>query len=152
MISKILRFIKIALSVGAFALVGLVIALFCGAFSRGSGSHVSSVSWLPKTASDISYHESEGLFYHFCYECTMAPDDFQAFAQERGWRIIGKHDFYANGSRGMLELPPFRVVGNSPPNHYPFALVYENVAANGGGIRVVYDPERRRLFFDESSN
>ncbi|WP_395750314.1 hypothetical protein [Prosthecobacter sp.] len=152
MITKLLHFMKVALIIGALVGIGLIIALFGGAFSRGSGSHVNSVSWLPKTASDITYHEDDGLFYHFCYECTMAPEDFQNFARESRWTLNEKRDFHGTGGRLRLGLPPFRVEANRSPNHYPFALVYENVARNGGGIRVIYDPDRQRLFFDESSN
>ncbi|MBU2040081.1 MAG: hypothetical protein KKH95_13125 [Gammaproteobacteria bacterium] len=139
-------FIVVTFNVSCVIAVGLVIALFGGAFSRGSGSHVTSVSWLPKYATDISYHEDESiLFYGFTYECTMSPEDFQIFAKSNGWKLVEQRDFYSPGYRIKLDLPPFRTEKNMPRDRYTFALVYENVASNGGGTRVIYDPERERL-------
>jgi hypothetical protein len=128
------------------ALISMVVT------SRGSGDHVASVDWLPKTASDITFREGSGLFYSFDYECTITPEEFQVLARESKWTVSERRDFYASRRREFLGLPPFRVHKNRPPNHYPFALVYEKTAENGGGTRVVYDPERQRLFVSESSN
>lgn len=153
MFSKLCRFLVVTLQVSVVIVIGLIIALFCGAFSRGNGSHVASVSWLPKSANDISYHENDGiLFYGFTYECTMSPEDFQSFAKQSGWKMEEKLDFHSSVSRQALGLPPFNTNKSTPPNRYAFALVYENVGSNGGGIRVIYDPVRRRLLFDESTH
>jgi hypothetical protein len=152
-LSKVRRFAVITFNVTMVIVFGMIVALFCGAFSRGSGSHAASVSWLPESASDISYRENSSmLFYGFTYECAMSLEDFQAFARQSGWKPVEKRDFYGSINRKLLKLPPFRTEKLMPPDRYKLALVYENIAINGGGIRVIYDPERQRLLVDESTH
>ncbi len=139
---------------GRFRVVaGLIMALFLSGCSRGNGSHVATVSWLPKSASDISYHDDGSLLFSgITFECTMSPEDFQSFAKQRRWKPVEQRDFYCSINRHALGLPPFNMEESGVTNHYAVALVYEDIAANNGGIRVIYDPARRRLLVDDSSH
>ncbi|MFN7562859.1 MAG: hypothetical protein ACK5TH_13840 [Prosthecobacter sp.] len=151
---RISRCIRIMFGAGMVVLVVYLVAEFSGVLSRGSGSHVESVDWLPKSATDVSYCEHSGfLAYSFFYECTMSPENFRVFAEQKGWKPVECVEYFGGSFRGILNLPPLRSdPATLPEAPYPRALVYENVAANGGGIRVIYDPERQRLLFGESTN
>ncbi len=154
--TKFSRIRRIAVTVFNVAMVlvfGLIVAFFCGAFSRGSGSHIASVSWLPETASDISFHENSSvLFYDFTYECMMSLEAFQDYAKQRGWKFVEQRDYYGSIRREILKLPALTTERLMPPNHYNLALVYEDIDRNGGGIRVIYYPTRQRLLVNESNH
>ena len=116
-----------------------------------SGRHVAHVDWLPAEATDVTFQKNDGLFWFLSFECALPRPAFDKFAKEKGWSLVEKRD-YTTGLRFGLGLPPVRNVGGKLDDTYTTALVYEDRRANGGGVTVVYDPERQRLFVLESGN
>lgn len=122
----------------------------CGP-TQETGNGLSSVNWLPYTASDVTFVRNTGLFWDQTYECKMAKSDFDAFAIKNGWSPVLKNDVVTEFRR-VLGLPPVRVYFRRPTDYYPEALVYEKFHGNGGGIQVIYDTRRGILFVSESAN
>src|SRR5688500_15137315 len=46
-----------------------------------SAQHLARVDWLPAEATDISFHDQDGLFWRFTYECSIPREAFMLLAE-----------------------------------------------------------------------
>jgi hypothetical protein len=129
------------------------------------GEDAPTVSWLPKTASHISYYRS---YLRTAYEFDMAEQEFVAFAESRGWRLQRmEHEPFAIRRYSWCQHPV------PPPNSLPpgttdsqISTLESQLAAyqtnttkritngyayvvrqnNGGEITVGYDASLKRAY------
>jgi hypothetical protein len=112
-------------------------------------NNLASVEWLPGSASDISYYQTEGFGWTKIYECTMEEDPVREFAAGNRWVLEEKEYAFMSG-RNLLGLSPLKEPDNDETDFAGKILFYEDRASNGGGITVIYDRDRKRLFVNES--
>ncbi len=79
--------------------------------------HLDSVSWLPSSATDISYTKRGGLGWIKNYTCSISEEDFYWLAAEEDW------DLQQDGN----------------------TLSYEKRHLNGGHVSVEYNTDSKRL-------
>ena len=84
--------------------------------------HLDSVSWLPPSATDISYTKRGGFGWIKNYKCSLSEEDFYWLAAEEGWKL--QQD------------------GNM--------LFYEKRHPNGGHVSVIYKTDSKRLSVNSS--
>ena len=139
---------KLRISILLFACGLICSSASCSHTERGHA--VAHVDWLPRFATDITYVKKSGQLWELDYECTMSRKDFDGYAMDQNWKAEERKDF-TTGSRKVLGLPVVRkeLWGI---DFYPIALVYESFRGTGGGILVVYDPERERLYVHKNSD
>ncbi|MGZ0708953.1 hypothetical protein ACWPKO_11520 [Coraliomargarita sp. W4R53] len=111
--------------------------------------HVSSVEWLPREASDISYVETEGFGWYRFTEFTISETELRNFAEENEWNLVEKENVLM-GARSLLNEPPLRELHGDPADYIPTALVYEDRQSNGGGTTLTYDLESSRAYLHTS--
>jgi len=112
-----------------WAMFGVVVALcvvvtpnvlFFYAFQTGdpyTGEHLSSVDWLPESATDVSFYRIDGFGWVKNYDCLIPEIDFRVFAAENGWKLQTEDSI----------------------------LYYAKRHRNGGGVSVNYNRETGRL-------
>jgi hypothetical protein len=116
-----------------------------------SGTHLSDVTWLPPSASEITYLRREGFCRSLTYERTISESDFVSLARKEGWEIREASDVSVTGLRHLLKLPDItNEVGEIDPL-ISNAFSYERRQKNNGGTTVAYDRDRKRLFFHYSN-
>ncbi len=121
---------------------------------------MAHVDWLPAEATDVTYAKREGFGWVTCYECRLPKEAFERFARKQGWTLTPKSDVTTGLRLFLFPSPPTKnverngvVVVDSEPkasDSVSKALFYEKRHPNGGGITVIYDLEKERLFVCES--
>lgn len=150
----------------------LLLAAFLYSVYRGftdveQGENVSAVSWLPKTASNVSFYRS---YPRTAYEFDMDEPNFLAWAEARNWRVV-------RIGTGSVSIPRYGFCQEPQPSAEWFqrgkpmtvgeeaelqariaayhAMAYQVIAngyhyeirqRNGGGIQTGYDASRRRAY------
>jgi len=116
--------------------------------------------WLPTAASDVHYQSQEGFGWWRVAQFTITEKDLRAYATERGWRLQERLDYPL---AWMRSLAPAKASPKSEEAEkegnvgfdseffaIPRALVSENFQANGGGVRLAFDPATSRAYYSES--
>ena len=128
------------------------------------GENETSVSWLPATASHVSYYRS---YSRTAYEFDMAEQDFIAFAESKGWQMrrIEQEPFTIRRYRWCRESVPPNSLPATATNVQITAMeanlsayaaittkrisdgfVYDVRQNNGGGTLVTYDASLKRAY------
>jgi len=149
-------------------LAWVIYALYTGLTQNEFGENTPSVSWLPKSASNVSYHLS---YMVNGYEFDMPHGDFMKYAEDEGWQLRQLKDesveipSYIHAAR-FRDLPPDRHELPAQPTNdemKAFELkweafyanrsrtvtngyAYERRLKNGGGVRVGYDMLKQRAY------
>ena len=107
-------------------------------------------SWLPETATGVSYRSRGGFGWSKVAEFTISEKDFRAYAAAQGWVLSGKSN-YSPPTLQILRQPHDRpFTAGDDLKLLPQALVYERRAANNGGITVAFDPLTARAYYHQS--
>ena len=133
-----------------------------------SGEHVARVSWLPESATDVSFYRS----YSFtAYEFTIPEQNFLHWA--KGWevaRIVGEPRSISRYHRGLNDVPypddpapgehskevwskyetALAQYREANVKHIANGYYYEIRQSDGGGMAVGYDKEIGRAYFQSA--
>ena len=128
-------------------IVGFVV--FSGCDNKAEyGEGLSSVSWLPDSATDISYYKS---YLYTAYELDMSEEQFLQWAKDKSWEIseivepisIGRYNRY--------------LLSDSKNDPGYWAKVFAEIESgyfyrwergkSGGGVNVAYDSIKKRVYY-----
>jgi hypothetical protein len=128
-------------------------AAYIGLTHVETGENVEHVKWLPKSASNVSYLRS----YSFtAFEFDISESDFMDWS---GWKLqqisgpvrITRYCFSNHADFGPNPSPEeIEAWENRNQALITDGLYYEHRQSNGGGVRVGYDRDKGRAFFQSS--
>ena len=105
------------------------------------GTNVDSVSWLPSTASEISYYSRGGFGSVKFAVFTISEDDIQAYAEENEWELKPEKDIDLSYMADFIE-------NNQIDYEIKNALFCQDLKpSNSGGTTIAYDLETHRGYF-----
>lgn len=119
-------------------LITFVSVFFCGC-GVDSGENEKSVSWLPESASDVSYYLVYGSW---AYEFRITESDFLEWAKENDWppeKIAGEPVSITRYTRMMHQDDTRKIIKDG--------YYFENLQENGGGTYVAYDTNTNYAYF-----
>jgi hypothetical protein len=123
-----------------------------------AGEDLSSVDWLPKSASRVSYYKSYGFT---AYEFDISESDFKKWSRwdvnEIGEPVTVLRYTYFARRLPPLDPNPSQSELDRANEHYmtSYAEVYrglfhEHRRSNGGGVTLAYDRVRGRAYFQSN--
>ncbi len=151
-----------------FVLPGSCGVLFLWAVTRPAevGVNISSVSWLPKEASDVSYYKTYVLT---AYEFSISEDGFEKWAARYGEAkeiesVVRVARFSYMESLSFPEPLPMGASESEWERHeaerarlevlrsiaITDGLVFEIRESDGGGLTVAYDRDYGRAYFESN--
>lgn len=141
-------------------LVSVVFALMWAAFSLARagdrGENVASVSWLPATASNVSYYRS---YLFTVYEFDISEVEFVRWSK---WPVseisepieVTRYNCFDTPDFGPNPNPAQRRVINEAIDQSSAkvanGLYYLDIADDGGGIHLAFDRDKGRAYFMRS--
>ena len=114
----------------------------------------AKVSWLPESATNISSMSRGGFAMMVKIECDLPEDDFLKLAKEEEWDLSEEEEIFIYNEDRIPGLPPFREIPyhNESINIIISGYIHANTYPNGGGTRVIYDKDLKRMFYEYNHN
>ena len=123
------------------------------------GENVPSVSWLPKSASNVSFYKS---YSYTAYEFDIPESEFVTWSR---WQLspitepvhVLRHCFFRvrampspEASATYEEWKAYEELRSTAGATISEGLYYEHVQSNGGGVHVAFDRKKGRAFFQSA--
>ena len=109
--------------------------------SEDQAENVKSVTWLPKSMSDISYYKTQSFGWIKEYKCNISEQDFRNYAKEKSWELTSPK------AKSIIKFHRLKGMGLIVVER---ALFYSKRSANGGGESVLYDLNTETLYYTAS--
>ena len=105
------------------------------------GTNVDSVSWLPSTASEISYYSRGGFGSVKFAVFTISKDDIQAYAEENEWELKPEKDIDLSYMADFIENKQIAYIIND-------GLFCQDLdPKDSGGTTIAYEIEMHRAYY-----
>lgn len=105
------------------------------------GTDVDSVSWLPSTASEISYYSRDGFGSVRFAVFTISEADIQAYAEEHEWKLKPEQNIDLSYMADFIENKQINYIIDD-------ALFTQDLdPKNSGGTTIAYKIETHRAYY-----
>jgi len=139
-----------AVLLGLSIFAGFILAVQWSNDHPDIGENKMSVSWLPSSATNISYYRS----YSFtAYEFDMDERVFLRWASRSGLKEIKIPVEIERYAFGQLEEMPTGEYGDKRSKYYATVssgLYYSDERSSGGGERIAYDRAKKRVYYQSN--
>ena len=135
--------------------IGASLLVFAGGYAYSSikpqykyGENVESVSWLPESASNISYYIH---YWHTAYEFDISKEDFMKWVKSKYDAPIKIKTPVKINRYNRFDLSnkiPYITIDYSKMYKINTGYMYEDLFPNGGCVRIIFDSENSRAYYE----